>query len=172
MMLAGRNSRISSKPGRSNSLQEEVHQNLLMNSNGHLWKPQIALMYGLLVQLVEENLEANPDESHYTASRYIYFVQVDADSLRSVVYDSPQPPYLDSDDEFDPGDGFLSFAYRWSLDTPDAGEEVEAENRSGGDEDCTLEDAGWMRVPAHMVGSQLYTVLTEDSWYDHYVLPP
>ncbi|PMD14972.1 hypothetical protein NA56DRAFT_650547 [Hyaloscypha hepaticicola] len=106
--------------------------------------------------------------------RYTYFVDVDEEALKSVVYDAPQPPEVDLE-----GVGYVNFVDAdWKpmtqiiseLVSTDDGEEEVHEPIEG----CTEENVGWMKIPARFVRSHFYQAMMgyPDIWYVFYQRPP
>lgn len=96
--------------------------------------------------------------------RFRYCIQVDAESLKSVVTDAPQPPEPDLDSigcvNMIEGD--------WTLDEDeeedDGGEEIEG---------CTQHNVGWIRVPVCGLAPRTYSMFGDDAGWDIcYVRPP
>ncbi|KAK1513786.1 hypothetical protein CABS01_07192 [Colletotrichum abscissum] len=94
--------------------------------------------------------------------RYVYFFQVDLESLRSIVFEAPQPPDYDLDCE-----SHINFidAY-WKPTREWAGmlrhtkqDEIDAfETAHEPIEGCGEENVGWMKVSTETMGSDWYEV--------------
>ncbi|KFZ10641.1 hypothetical protein V502_08022 [Pseudogymnoascus sp. VKM F-4520 (FW-2644)] len=107
-----------------------------------------------------EQPRAVDGEKDYIASRYLYFIQVDEEVLRTTVD-------VDLYDELDWG--WVNLVRCWDQDLDldwreEAREHVDEEN---GDE-------GWMQIAAHMVGPDFYDAIgvRSEYWYAFYTPPP
>ncbi|KAK1449319.1 hypothetical protein CMEL01_08634 [Colletotrichum melonis] len=114
--------------------------------------------------------------------RYVYFFQVDLESLRSIVFEAPQPPDYDLDCE-----SHINFidAY-WKPIREWAGvlrhteqDEIDAfETAHEPIEGCGEENVGWMKVSTETMGSDWYEVWLGNiggdasTWYVFYQRPP
>jgi hypothetical protein len=114
----------------------------------------------------EQGAGAGPEQSQ----RYRYCIQVDRQSLESVVYKAPAPPEPDDD-----RDGFVNLIWKdwesgpWELPP---GRKVEEEDEEP-IEDCMKQDVGWMRVAYQDVMVSMYHRLRGyNSWYVEYRRPP
>lgn len=106
--------------------------------------------------------------------RYTYFIDVDEGSLKSVVYDTPQPSERDLW-----GMGYVNFV---DADWKPLSELTSSVGDVGaGDDDvhepiegCTEENVGWMKIDSHMVGAGFYQAMMgyPDVWYAMYQRPP
>jgi hypothetical protein len=111
----------------------------------------------------------------YGNPRYTFFVHVDEDALKSVVYEAPQPPELDLD-----GVGYVNFVNAGWRPLSELTTIVGDISGVGGDEvhesidGCTEENVGWMMIASHMVGAHYYEAMmgNPDSWYLFYKRPP
>ncbi|PGH05805.1 hypothetical protein GX51_02778 [Blastomyces parvus] len=95
------------------------------------------------------------------SQRYMYFIQVDEESLRSVVEGDP-------DDIMD--GSWVHIVRADDPDDPDFNGRAEA----GEEDDEEVEDESWMMIAADMIGPDFYDVLGggSDSWYAFYSPPP
>jgi len=103
-------------------------------------------------------------------SRYQYFIHVDEEVLRSVVYEAP---HLPDDDIL--STGYLNFVdAEWISNEERWGAEI-----SGVDSDtpydpidgCTEYDVGWIRIAANMVGAGFYVNIGPALWHSSYRRP-
>ncbi|KXH38489.1 hypothetical protein CSIM01_05614 [Colletotrichum simmondsii] len=114
--------------------------------------------------------------------RYVYFFQVDLESLRSIVFEAPQPPDYDLDLE-----SHINFidAYWKPMREPAEvlrhtdQDEIDAfETVQEPIEGCRDENVGWMKVSPETMGSDWYEVwlgsIGGDAsiWYAFYKRPP
>lgn len=97
---------------------------------------------------------------------YLYCVRADADVLRSVARDAPQPP----DDDYD-GVGFVHLIKAgWKTGWTDG---IPRDERFPPLEECEEEDVGWMKMASWLVGPTGYEGLMGDgAWYALYLRPP
>ncbi|KAG7039171.1 hypothetical protein JMJ77_0003457 [Colletotrichum scovillei] len=114
--------------------------------------------------------------------RHVYFFQVDLESLRSIVFEAPQPPDYDLDLE-----SHINFidAY-WKplreraevLQHTDQDEIDASETAYEPIEGCGEENVGWMKVSPETMGSDWYEVWLgsiggdASMWYAFYKRPP
>ncbi|KAK1624336.1 hypothetical protein BDP81DRAFT_113722 [Colletotrichum phormii] len=95
--------------------------------------------------------------------RYVYFFEVDLESLRSIVFEAPQPPNYDLD---------------YVLRHTDQDEIDAFENAHELIMGCGEENVGWMKVSIETMGSDWYEVwlgsIGGDAsiWYAFYQRPP
>ncbi|KAL2756602.1 hypothetical protein ACRALDRAFT_1062330 [Sodiomyces alcalophilus JCM 7366] len=129
-------------------------------------------------ETVQDSPEAEPRTVYRTVpmlganSRYIFFIEVDAESLRSIVYDR---------DPSDPWDlGHVNFINsEWE---PQGPPESEEERLAMLDDEplppidgCTDEDVGWMKLKTSSLGISFHLAATyyvEDTWHYDYKRPP
>ncbi|KFY18428.1 hypothetical protein V493_08623 [Pseudogymnoascus sp. VKM F-4281 (FW-2241)] len=110
-----------------------------------------------------EQLRAVDNERNWTgdkSQRYIYFIQVDEEALRSVVDADPS-------DSLDEGWVNLIRCRDGDLDLDWRQREKENVDEEDGDE-------GWMMIAAHMVGPDFYDAIGRmpQDWYTFYTPPP
>lgn len=118
----------------------------------------------------------NKPYSTYSIPRYNYFVHVDDDALRSVVYEAPQPPELDLN--------CFGYVNLVKADWVSIKEKLTADEMADEDlyfeylyepiDGCCEEDVGWMRVPSINLSPGFYDAMHDlgDAWYHFYKRPP
>lgn len=103
-------------------------------------------------------------------ARYKYFIQIDEDALRSVVYDAPQAT------EGDPyGEGYVNFVKAdWEPTSEDIPEEDKDLEPYEPIEGCHDEDVGWMKLMSTQLTPTLYNAMSgfSQEWYGYYKRPP
>ncbi|KAL2882728.1 hypothetical protein SGCOL_001939 [Colletotrichum sp. CLE4] len=114
--------------------------------------------------------------------RYVYFFEVDLESLRSIVFEAPQPPHYDLDCESHINfiDTYWKPLREWTyvLRHTDQDEIDDFENAHELIKGCGEENVGWMKVSTETMGSDWYEVwlgsIGGDAsiWYAFYQRPP
>lgn len=114
--------------------------------------------------------------------RYRYFIQIDEDALRSVLYDPEKPQGLPGQERW----GYVNFVDGWwkSLgerhaitQDPDLKQEIvdELEERYEPIEGCVEENVGWMMLDTIDVSVDFYHTIcgfTQEVWPIYYQRPP
>ncbi|KAF7552038.1 hypothetical protein G7Z17_g4573 [Cylindrodendrum hubeiense] len=111
-----------------------------------------------------------PNEYVDCFPRYNYFIQVDEDVLRSVVYEAPQPPNRDLW-----GEGYVKFVHaHWKSQLELYPDEVNVDEQSYEPVDgCCEEDVGWMMIASDLMERTFYDSWnSRETWYIDYRRPP
>jgi hypothetical protein len=114
------------------------------------------------------------------SQRYQFCVQVDDESINSILYEAPPPEKLDKE-----ADGYVNLIWKyWHPDPPELREARERRKNQGGYEPkylddgceeiegCRLQDVEWLRAGYQVIFVRLYSSLRErGDWYVLYRRP-
>lgn len=122
-------------------------------------------------------LEDNIGRFHGTRPRYRFLVQVDEDSLNSIIDRETKTPR-----DYSKGRGHVNLIYAdWELPDPKESveeQDVDSEVEDPLDEDeepiegCKLFDVGWMKTHITVFGVAAQPYLDDEGWRINYVRPP